>query len=321
MSAVRLRARVKPEQGLYLGTLNITRDTSKADRYACLGAAMCGCYRRVTLGKAKLVGTPKEFLDWLEATLPGVAETIEDFLCERRDEIVAHIRNGLLAHKVYKQALSLEQLTALLDSYNWEKFDLIVGILDDDFYDAYIKAATDAMKAVGVVADDTMLDQLDERGRDYAKQQSASLVGKRVLDSGEVIDNPNIAYSITDTTRDNLRGIITRGLEEGMSVDQLADAIEESTAFSEQRAETIARTELADSHTQGNLAGWEESTVVAGKESILGSEHGPDDVDECDDNANAGVIALDDVFPSGHTGPPYHPNCICALSPVLMDDL
>ena len=39
-----------------------------------------------------------------------------------------------------------------------------------------------------------------------------------------------------------------------------------------------------------------------------------DPCDECQENADASPISIDETFPSGDSEPPAHPNCMCALS-------
>ena len=41
--------------------------------------------------------------------------------------------------------------------------------------------------------------------------------------------------------------------------------------------------------------------------------------EDCQDNADASPISIDDVFPSGDTEPPAHPNCMCSLAPYIVD--
>ncbi len=51
-----------------------------------------------------------------------------------------------------------------------------------------------------------------------------------------------------------------------------------------------------------------DTTLV--KRSIEGvSASGP--CDDCEDNAAQGWIDADDVYSTGHDGPPFHPNCVC----------
>lgn len=150
----------------------------------------------------------------------------------------------------------------------------------------------------------------------FANQRAAELVGKRVLADGSVVDNPNPKWAITDGTRELVRADITRALDEQWTREQLADALEENYAFSPSRARTIVRTEITRALESANVEGWKQSKVVDGKEWILGSEHDLDD--ECNDNANAGVIPIDQAFPSGDDAPPAHPNCVCAVIPSIV---
>jgi hypothetical protein len=102
-----------------------------------------------------------------------------------------------------------------------------------------------------------------------------------------------------------------------MSADDLSDAIQEAGAFGEFRADMIARTELAFAHVQGNVEGWRITGEVELKRSILGDLHDIDD--ECDEAVDAGDIPLEDEFIDGYAFPPYHPNCICDVLPILRE--
>ena len=44
-----------------------------------------------------------------------------------------------------------------------------------------------------------------------------------------------------------------------------------------------------------------------------------DPCDDCQENADASPIGIDEVFPSGDTEPPAHPNCVCDLAPYVVD--
>jgi SPP1 gp7 family putative phage head morphogenesis protein len=136
--------------------------------------------------------------------------------------------------------------------------------------------------------------------------------------TGELIENPNPKWAITDSTRDMLRETISNSLEEGPTVKDLAAAIEDSAAFSADRAELIARTEIATAHNEGSLDGYKAASAagIAIQKEWLDS----DGCDECSENADAGPIDLDDTFPSGDDCPPAHPNCRCAISPVVASE-
>jgi hypothetical protein len=42
--------------------------------------------------------------------------------------------------------------------------------------------------------------------------------------------------------------------------------------------------------------------------------------EDCQDNADASPIGINETFPSGDTEPPAHPNCICSLAPYISVD-
>jgi hypothetical protein len=158
----------------------------------------------------------------------------------------------------------------------------------------------------------------NERVTDFARERAAELVGKRVLADGTVIDSPNPEFAITEATRTLLRGTISTALEEGWSREQLREVLTGSYAFSAQRALTIARTELSRALIAGNMAAWQASGAVAGKQWILGSLHDLDD--ECDGNAADGVVGFGDSFSSGDSAPPAHPRCVCDVIPILTEE-
>jgi 8-oxo-dGTP pyrophosphatase MutT (NUDIX family) len=122
---------------------------------------------------------------------------------------------------------------------------------------------------------------------------------------------------LEQSTRNGLRDLIETALVDGWTPAQLQDAIVSSRLFSPDRADLIARTELALANTQGNLAAWRRSGVVRGKQWLMSNDHDQDDI--CDRNSEAGVIALDESFPDGSDGPPAHPGCQCVCVPVVHD--
>lgn len=159
----------------------------------------------------------------------------------------------------------------------------------------------------------SITDQVNARAVEWARDRAAELVGKKYVD-GVLVDNPDARYAITEGTRSMLRADVTEAIEKGWSTDELASALEDSYGFSSERAERIARTEIANADVQGNLIAYRESGMVEGKELVLSSEHGGDD--ECDEAADMGVVPLDDDF-GGYGDPPLHPGCECDILPVL----
>jgi hypothetical protein len=196
----------------------------------------------------------------------------------------------------------------------------VTDALREELEQAFRDAGVAAFEAVRLGADDrSIVEQLDPLALSFAQKRAAELVGMKVMPDGRVIENPNAAWSINDTTRDALRAAVSNAVSEGYSVADLAEDILTDIGDDAPRAEMIARTELAFAHTNGNLEGWRQSGVVTGKRWVMADTH-PEE-DECDEAAAEGVIGLDDAFDTtGTDGPPAHPNCLCDVLPVLAEE-
>lgn len=152
----------------------------------------------------------------------------------------------------------------------------------------------------------------NEQAIAWAKERAAELVGMRYDEDGELVENPDAEYAIDDATRSMLRQSVTDAMENGVSNDKLAGIIADAYAFSDERAERIARTETAFADVAGNLQAWSDSGQV-GKKQWLTADGCCDDCEALD-----GVtVDLDDDFPDGGDGPPLHPDCRCDVVPVL----
>ena len=165
----------------------------------------------------------------------------------------------------------------------------------------------------------SIVDQVNERALAFAQERAAELVGMRQTADGW-IPNPNPKWAITESTRGLIASDIVTAIEEGWSTARLAEQLAGAYAFSAARAETIARTETNRANNVGNLIGYRASGVVLGKLWLAGNVL-PGSIDDlpcpiCRINADAGVIPIDDPFPSGADSPPQHPNCRCAVAPV-----
>src|SRR5262249_39504144 len=112
---------------------------------------------------------------------------------------------------------------------------------------------------------------------------------------------------------------IAQGLDDNLGHDEIADAIQEAGAFSDDRAETIANTEIGHANSVGALNGYKAArdAGVKGKKAWLADDNPCPD---CQENEDAGPIDLDDVFPSGDDAPLAHPGCECTLVPVTEDE-
>lgn len=210
------------------------------------------------------------------------------------------------------------KVNEILDRLELEGWDIVMDaseevlswITRDGVYKALFQIG---MTEEGITA------QMSEKALEYARNRAAELVGKRITRDGRVIDNPNAEWRIDASTREYLRADVTRAVEEGWSTGRLRDTLESNYAFSEDRAEMIARTEIAFADSRGNMIAYQESGVVGGKKWILGSEH--EDDDECDANAAEDVIPIDQAFQSGDMEPPLHPRCVCDCIPILTEEM
>lgn len=152
-----------------------------------------------------------------------------------------------------------------------------------------------------------LVDQVYDEAVEWAEARAASLVG--------VKEGP---LSIDESTRKMLRGTIAGGLKDNIGTPGIAKAIREAYAFSEERAELIAFTEVTAANSEGALQGYREAASLGVKmgKSWLKLE---DACPVCDANADAGVIDLDTPFPSGDMAPGAHPHCRCVLVPEVLE--
>jgi SPP1 gp7 family putative phage head morphogenesis protein len=237
-----------------------------------------------------------------------LAKAIGAYLKDKADEIAGAITGSLGKAAMDDQSGKIE---SALDNVDWVWGDL-PAIVEPIIAGVAVAAGTDALSELNLF-DSAMLKRMTARATGYANERAAELVGMKWVD-GELIENPDAAWSIAETTRTLLRRTVTDAMENGSSNDQLAANIREAAAFGQDRSEMIARTETATADVQGTIAGWKESGVVAGKQWLVG--------DGCCDLCAAldgEVVGLDEDF--GEGDPPLHPNCECTILAVLPEDM
>lgn len=155
---------------------------------------------------------------------------------------------------------------------------------------------------------DTALDHLDAAGaKDIAIDEDEIASGIGDYNAAELVTN------ISDSTREMIAKDIDAAMKEGWSTDTLANALADNYAFSDARADTIARTEVARADMEGSMQAYRDSGVVESKEWLLAEDPCP----ICEENANDGIIGLDEKFSSGDDAAPAHPNCECDVIPIV----
>jgi hypothetical protein len=239
-----------------------------------------------------------------------VVSAVADYLDAWRAHAVAAVRATAKLEKVTK-----DELERMLQVLPVEARRKLLEELQPYLTDVATAGLELALTQTAPEADlDAMLSQSSQDAIDWASKRAGELVGMRLDEDGNIIENPNPQWRIDEQTRQGIRDVVGRAEAEGWSNDELAAHLEDAYVFSEARAEMIARTETAFADVAGNRIGWQASGVVDGQEWLLSEEPCP----ACEENAAAGVIGIHEDFPNG--GPPAHPNCECDVVPVLKDD-
>lgn len=138
----------------------------------------------------------------------------------------------------------------------------------------------------------------------------ARLVGKVVDDNGNIVDNPNADYRISDVIRDQIKSSIQTSIDLGENRDDASSRLVDLIGNPD-RADMIAQTESVNAYSSG-LLGFGQESGATGKEW---QDVGADDV--CATNSDNSPIAIDDSFEdvdgSPIDGPVAHPNCRCGV--------
>jgi hypothetical protein len=123
-----------------------------------------------------------------------------------------------------------------------------------------------------------------------------------------------LVTKMDEETKKRLAQVISDGINNKRGVDGITrDLRKEFTDMSRDRAKTISLTETNNALSEGALQRMKDMGVD-GKQWI---PIRPCQI--CADNAAAGVIPIDQPFPSGHMRTPAHPNCVCTISPARLN--
>ena len=236
--------------------------------------------------------------------------------------VVKQVRKALEAEGVQK--ITDDESEALAAAISRElTLDGLAGIANDlgvDLSDVATDAINHVILQMGVTDAGELVNQVNDRAVAFAKERAAEMVGMRIDSDGNLIENPNAQWAITDSTREELNRIIANGLEENIGIDAIIEQIEDMGGFSHARAEMIAETEVRRANSQASLESYaaakDNLDIRMGKQWLLG----PNPCPVCQANADQGVIEIDEPFLSGDDAPPGHPWCECALAPVVAQD-
>ncbi len=128
---------------------------------------------------------------------------------------------------------------------------------------------------------------------------------------------------VLDDVKEQINTIVSDGLDNGESLIEIKNKIsaipddENQTLFTPERALRIARTEIIRAHSKGAEIAYQESGVVEGMQWLDGQSGA---CKLCRDLHNK-IVPLGEPFYKdpkfGDGMPPRHPNCRCAVKPVM----
>lgn len=122
-----------------------------------------------------------------------------------------------------------------------------------------------------------------------------------------------LVTNMDQETKQQIAKVISDGIKNKRGVDGLArDLRRQFMDMASKRSRVIARTETSDALSQAFMDR-SEDMGVDGKEIVTG-----DPCEICAANAAEGVVPIAHIFQSGHSRPPFHPNCVCGLAPVML---
>ncbi len=162
-----------------------------------------------------------------------------------------------------------------------------------------------------VASDPSIASELKDRGIDFMDHEDPKAIDWAANRAAALISTDSDGGMLADATRNMIRATVTQGLQAHQTLAELSDALQSAYAFSEQRAELIARTEVRNAREQGAYHG----AVGVGMQQkmwLLSNDEGVCPI--CEANAEQGYIPITKRFSSGDQAPLAHPRCRCVAA-------
>lgn len=257
-----------------------------------------------------VVAELEEVLSLLEARIPANPRSPSNQALARR-----------LQSELAKYFRSLE------DAFPFDQIDIL--------YYRYVKeslgsATRDFLDPLLAAFDDTLTFAVDGQIASAYMRGSAEMItwGKTKAGIPIAYEGPPISQAIEWAgkrgaqlvkdmdveTKRRLAQTISQGIEHKRGIPGLASDIRNTFSdMTHYRSRVIARTETANALSQASLDRMKDMGID-GKEWVWpGGE-----CDICAANAAEGIVPVDHIFSSGHSVPPAHPNCECAIAPARL---
>lgn len=234
----------------------------------------------------------------------------------RQKDRATHTASGLLQKRRMKKAEDADDVAQKIYDAVENEFQSLPVEVRQALEEAVIAGVDKGIIDVHLT-DSSLISEVNKVARDWAANRAAEMVGMKFNEDGELIPNPNAEWVIADTTRDELRTIVTEAFEKETPMEELVASIREAGAFSDARAQMIANTEVAKAQVTGNWEVWKSTGVVTSIQWLVSDN---DNVcDECGGN-DGEVVQMGEAFTSGDEIPPAHPNCQCVVLASEIDD-
>jgi hypothetical protein len=210
----------------------------------------------------------------------------------------------------------------IVSSIDLDGLVTLIGPTEKELAVVMTDTSTAFLAQLGVSAEDQLVDRVNEAAVEFARNRAAEMVGRRYDKNGDLIEARNAEYRIDDSTRDMLRATIADGLQENVGLDEIVDRIVKSYAFSDERAEVIARTEISRANAAASLLGAKsarDGLDLTVRKLWLTAQDDLVCEDICAANEDQGLLELDETFQSGDDAPPGHPRCRCTITYEVSD--
>jgi|GEM_PF-1284560 len=181
-------------------------------------------------------------------------------------------------------------------------------ISDHDFFIGFdIDKVSDTVKGISEVGWQTGKDMLESMTGDEIKLRFDSHIAAEQAKNHAL----DLVKDLSDSSRDMLKSTISSSVGNEESWETLKGRLKDNYAFSDSRAETIARTESAKLYNNG--------FIIAGQESGLVESVDVEDGDE-DDECSEAVASSPWTLEMALDNPISHPNCTRSFTYNLKDD-
>lgn len=221
-----------------------------------------------------------------------------------------------------------------------EQLDNALKILHAEAYVLGDDIALSSLAKVTINKAPTLNQLRNAQGIDWSKWKAGNRAASALLKPPnglrKIMASRNVTIDgISKTTVDRIGTQLAYALQRGLSPRSVTPAIAEllgkpspeRMAYLIQQGYKEVDVMLSDPERALMIAQTEMSRAVAIASREMYQDSGvelvewltADPCDECQENADVSPIGIDDSFPSGDTEPPAHPNCVCDLSPYVVD--